>query len=217
MKVFHGSTNIVRSPSLDKGKPNNDYGRGFYTTESSELAKEWAAQKNTAGFINEYELHLEGLKILDLTDEQYSVLHWVALLLNNRTFNLNSSVLVSYKKAFLDKYLIEISQFDVVIGYRADDSYFSYASSFVENSIPLRLLSRAVELGDLGTQIVLVSRKAFYQLKFISYQPVDKSEYYQKFLSRDFKARNNYKKMVGNLKIRNNYIFILDLIRGDKK
>ena len=216
MKVFHGSPNIVRKPSLDKDKPFNDYGRGFYTTELPELAKEWACQKNISGFLNEYELDISDLKILNLTDPSYSILNWIALLLANRIFDLNSSLLSSYRQAFLDKYLIDISSYDIVIGYRADDSYFSYASSFLSNSIPLRVLSKAIELGDLGLQVVLVSEKAFKKLTFISSQEVDSKEYYLKFFQRDLKARKDYRDMVSNLQIRKSDIFVLDLIRGDK-
>ena len=37
--LFHGSDAIVASPEYGKGKPVNDYGRGFYCTENKELAK----------------------------------------------------------------------------------------------------------------------------------------------------------------------------------
>ena len=50
MIVFHGSDHIVEHPVLNGGKRSNDYGSGFYTTESLELAKEWACAKNTDGF-----------------------------------------------------------------------------------------------------------------------------------------------------------------------
>ena len=50
MIVFHGSDHIAEHPVLNGGKRSNDYGSGFYTTESLELAKEWACAKNTDGF-----------------------------------------------------------------------------------------------------------------------------------------------------------------------
>ena len=50
MIVFHGSDHIVDHPVLNGVKRSNDYGSGFYTTESLELAKEWACAKNTHGF-----------------------------------------------------------------------------------------------------------------------------------------------------------------------
>ncbi|MBO5524147.1 MAG: DUF3990 domain-containing protein [Roseburia sp.] len=40
--VYHGSPNAVVKPAYGLGEERHDYGRGFYTTESSELAKEWA-------------------------------------------------------------------------------------------------------------------------------------------------------------------------------
>ena len=49
MIVYHGSDHIVKAPLFYGGKRNNDYGHGFYTTESLELAKEWACAKNTDG------------------------------------------------------------------------------------------------------------------------------------------------------------------------
>ena len=36
-------------------------------------------------------------------------------------------------------YSIDITNYDYIIGYRADDSYFRYAESFVYNTLPLKL------------------------------------------------------------------------------
>ena len=66
MIVYHGSDHIVKAPLFYGGKRNNDYGHGFYTTESLELAKEWACAKNTDGFANRYELDMEELAIINL-------------------------------------------------------------------------------------------------------------------------------------------------------
>lgn len=32
MKLYHGSIVTVRKPNLRQGRPNTDYGKGFYTT-----------------------------------------------------------------------------------------------------------------------------------------------------------------------------------------
>ena len=61
MIVFHGSEHIVEKPVFHGGKKSNDYGYGFYTTESFDLAKEWACAKNTDGYANRYELNMDGL------------------------------------------------------------------------------------------------------------------------------------------------------------
>ncbi len=58
MIIYHGSKNIIEKPEYGKGKPYNDYGRGFYCTEFPELAKEWACNDEGGGYANKYELDL---------------------------------------------------------------------------------------------------------------------------------------------------------------
>ena len=81
MTLYHGSPEIIQQPVFGKGKSYNDYGLGFYCTEHLDLAKEWACTENTDGYANRYEINTEGLNILNLSDEQYTILHWLALLM----------------------------------------------------------------------------------------------------------------------------------------
>ena len=39
MTVYHGSEHIIEVPVFNGSKRTNDYGYGFYTTESIDLAK----------------------------------------------------------------------------------------------------------------------------------------------------------------------------------
>ena len=50
LTIYHGSQQIVEVPQFGVGKPYNDYGQGFYCTESPELAKEWACPVKNACF-----------------------------------------------------------------------------------------------------------------------------------------------------------------------
>ena len=43
LTVYHGSPVIIEKPQFGIGNPDNDYGLGFYCTETLDLAKEWAA------------------------------------------------------------------------------------------------------------------------------------------------------------------------------
>ena len=54
MIVYHGSDHIIETPVYHGSKRTNDYGYGFYTTESKELAKEWACGDGRDGFANSY-------------------------------------------------------------------------------------------------------------------------------------------------------------------
>lgn len=144
--IYHGSSEIVKQPVYGKGKPYNDYGIGFYCTEHLELAKEWACTKNIDGFVNEYELDLTHLKVLHLSE--YSILHWLALLMVNRRFRISTPVMRRGFQWLKDNFLIDITGYDVIIGYRADDSYFSFARAFINNEISLTQLSYAMKLSE---------------------------------------------------------------------
>lgn len=93
MKIlYHGSLNIIESPKFGCGKPYNDYGLGFYCTDSLEMAKEWGASVNRDGYANRYELDCDGLRILDLNGDSFCILQWLAVLLENREFDIPSSL-----------------------------------------------------------------------------------------------------------------------------
>lgn len=70
----------------------------------------------------------------------------------------------------LDNCLIDISPYDVIRGYRADDSYFSFARQFVSGMISLRQLQRIMRLGDLGIQYALMSECAFSAIRFCDWK-----------------------------------------------
>ena len=91
--LYHGSETIVKQPIYGEGKIYNDYGRGFYCTESLELAKEWACTESRDGYANEYELELEGLNVLNLSSDEYTILHWLALLLVYRIVRISTPLM----------------------------------------------------------------------------------------------------------------------------
>ena len=192
--VYHGSSEIIKAPIYGKGKTYNDYGQGFYCTKNLELAKEWACIESRDGFANKYELDMNNLSLLDLSNKNYNILNWLAILLDNRIFRLSTPIEKRAKDYLLEHFLPEYKRFDVIKGYRADDSYFAYARLFIGNSISLQQLSFAMHLGKLGEQIVLKSKKAFDSIKFIDYIEADNSIYYSRRKARDEKARESFYK-----------------------
>ena len=215
--LLHGSNQVVEAPELSQGNIHNDYGRGFYCTRLEEMAKEWACKNQKDGFVNRYELDLEGLRILELSDGSHTVLNWIAILLKNRTFRLRSQIAIDAREYLIEHFAIDTSLYDVIVGYRADDSYFQYAESFVENTLPLRSLNKALTLGKLGLQTVLVSEKAFEQLEFIDAEPVDRTIYYPKFYERDAKERQSYTDEIAKSRSLLDDIFVLDILREEMK
>ncbi len=213
LTIFHGSTNIIEKPIFGKGKPYNDYGLGFYCTKEIDLAKEWACLEGIDGFNNEYEIFTNNLNILNLCDEKYSILHWLTILVENRKFRISTPIMKKGMEWLIKNYHLDIESYDIIIGYRADDSYFSFARDFLTNQISLTQLSYAMKLGKLGIQFVLKSKKAFDNIKFIKYETVDSSIYYLKRKMRDEKARKDYYEILE--KYDENGIFIRDLIKGE--
>ena len=128
--LMHGSDHVIKKPDIRLGKENNDYGRGFYCTRELEMAKEWACKQNCDGFANIYDFDMAGLKTLNLLNGEYTILNWIALLLKNRTFSIDSQIGLDAKEYLIENFLIDTRDYDVIIGYRADDSYFSFANSF---------------------------------------------------------------------------------------
>ena len=81
--------------------------------------------------------------------------------------------------------------------------------------MPLRSLNRALTLGKLGLQTVLVSEKAFGQIHFIDAESVDKTVYYPKFFERDTNARQAYVAEIAKSRSYRNDIFVLDILREE--
>lgn len=216
MILYHGSANIIEKPLFGKGNPHNDYGLGFYCTENLELAREWACSNlEFNGFVNKYEINLKDFKILNLEDNNYSILNWLAILLKHRLFETNSQIGLEAKKYLIDNFYIDVDKYDIIIGYRADDSYFSFAKDFINNIISLEQLSKAMHLGNLGTQIVLKSKCAIENIKFKDFEMVDASIYYLKRSERDSKARMDY--FNSRTEIITDAIYVLDIIRKGLK
>lgn len=209
--LYHGSDKIISEPKCNLGKKYNDYGQGLYCTKHIELAKEWAVDEGRDGFVNIYEIDLAGLKVLDLNSDSYSILHWLTVLLEHRNISVNTPVAIDGLEYLKEHYHVALDDYDVIIGYRADDSYFSFARAFISNSISVSQLQKAMYLGELGIQYFIKSEKAFSKLKFIEAIPVDLAEYYSNKVLRDSNARKNYKRITES--VDKNGTFLLDLMR----
>ena len=191
--LYHGSPSIVRKPLFGLGKPYNDYGPGFYCTEILDLAKEWSVDLGRNGFANVYELEMKGLKVLDLQRDDFCILHWLSVLLRNREFELDTDLAADAKEYILSHFPVETEDVDVVMGYRADDSYFTFARNFLNGAITLAKLSEAMRLGKLGVQIMVKSEKAFGRLSFVDALPTLADEWYPLKKGRDDEARRSYR------------------------
>ena len=217
MKIYHGSERIIEKPQYGFGKTGNDFGIGFYCTESEDLAKEWSVQPDRDGFANAYEIDLDGLNVLNLNTHEFSVLNWMAILVSHRQFKSKTPIAgaaVSYLKS---RFAINVDAYDVIIGYRADDSYFDFAEAFLNNTINVEQLSDALRLGKLGEQVVIKSREAFERLRFLGYAPAEHTLYYPRRKARNDTAEKEYLRIQSESDFRGLYLNVIlsERIGGD--
>ena len=208
--LYHGSEQLIEEPTFGKGKLNNDFGLGFYCTESEDLAKEWAVSSLRNGFANRYTLGTEYLNVLNLNGPDFTILNWIAVLVEHRLFSIKTPVARRAKRYLVENFGVNVNAFDVVTGYRADDSYFDYAESFLNNGITVEQLARAMRLGKLGEQIVLKSRFAFSKLHYEGFEVADRETYFCLRKARNDEANRVYMEMLEE----SDGLYIQDIMRG---
>lgn len=199
MILYHGSAVETFVPTFGLGKDKHDYGKGFYLTESIELAREWsvAADPLANGWVHAYELDLTGLRILDFAT--LPPLAWLAELMKHRDGD-NGRYYRENAPRFIARHGIDISSYDVVRGWRADASYFFICKSFVRNNIGVDFLSELLALGDFGIQYFVQSEKAFSALRELDEKKerVKASDYYDRYNRRDASARTKMYDLIEN-------------------
>ena len=212
--IYHGSNQIVEVPVFGEGKKNNDFGLGFYCTESNDLAKEWAVSSLRDGFSNRYTLDTEYLNTLNLNSPDYTILNWIAVLVEHRVFSIKTPVARRAKQYLIDNFSVNVNAVELIVGYRADDSYFDYAEAFVNNGITVEQLARAMRLGKLGEQIVIKSQFAFSKIKYEGFESADRNTYYALRKARDDDANKTYLEI---LEEEADGLYIQDIMRGGIK
>jgi len=184
MKLFFGSNQLIRVPTFGKGNPANDYGLGLYLTPEMDMARPWASKFPSGGFAITYDVDLSSLRVLNLANSgEEAILRWITLLVEHRFDRLQRARYQERVEELIRRYGMNLSQYDVIIGYRADDSYFRYATDFLANTLSIDVLAEAMKLGKLGTQVVLKSKEAFQKVSFVSAEEVPHDSRYERFRS----------------------------------
>ena len=116
---------------------------------------------------------------------------------------------------WLEKYYIDVDKYDVIIGYRADDSYFRFPIRFISNDLAFEDLEEVFMLGHLGIQYAFMSERAIKSLKFEKIIECSQSfvgHYYQQVnqASKEFDAMINRPRDPRKT-------YVLDLIRSDNE
>ena len=119
------------------------------------------------------------------------------------------------REYLLQHFLPDCTGCDVIIGCRADDSWFSYARSFLSNRIYLRQLSYALRLGKLDGQFVLKSPKAFAAVQYLGSSAAYASVCLARRRERDRQVREAFLKELETDDV--NGICMRDVLREEMK
>ncbi|MBE6041605.1 MAG: DUF3990 domain-containing protein [Clostridiales bacterium] len=198
--VFHGSTHIVRIPRFGAVRAINDFGLGFYCTEDPSLASEWSVSRGRDGYVNRYRIETNGLRILDLNNPEYCTLHWLTVLLHNRDFDMPTRQTYYAIDYLRTMFSVDYQNYDIMTGYRADDSSFSFAQDFLNGRISYEelrdVLSGASGPGS-GLQFVFKSNRAFDRITFDGYEIAWSRDWFPRKASRDLDLRSSLYRRTG--------------------
>ena len=213
MIFYYGADRKVEKPiyNYSESNPSNDYGIGFYLTKEKDKAELWASQFDE-GYCIKYEFDMKDLKVLYLnSNTKEEIMLWISILVNNRF----SKEEIENNKETIEwlnsHYHVNLDEYDVIVGYRADDSYFLYSRDFVSNDLSIDALSKAMKLGKLGLQYCLKSEKVFKKIKTLEYKKIEKNNDYAVYRE---KIRQEYIQTKENDDIHNDRL--LDIMRKAK-
>ena len=159
MKLYHGSTLIVKRPNLRQGRANTDYGKGFYTTVDFEQA----VRRNRAGkgkaIVSVYEVNNDLFHLQDLNVMEYhgATKQWLDFVVANRRF-------------------APLHNYDIVLGPVANDNLYATISLYENGELSAEAAVVQLKTHVLFNQVSFHTKKALAQLHFVESIIVDIEE-----------------------------------------
>ena len=144
MIVYHGSTEIIKTPDVIHSKKYLDFGRGFYVTSFENQAKKWAIRKGMRqeknGIINVYELleDWSSLQVLSFEKENEKWLDFVCGCRKGETLN---------------------KDYDIVIGNVADDNVFKTVDMYFKGLWSKEKVLEELKYYKMNDQICIVNQQ----------------------------------------------------------
>ena len=161
--LYHGTSVILENPTYGIGKSDNDYGSGFYLTEDYNQAAEWACGFGSeSSYVNEYKLDVSDLSVLNM--DKLGPLAWIAEVASHRI--VPHDWWADLYEEFVRTYKPD-TNYDVLRGLRADDSYLSIITDFFDGTFGAMEVASLFKEGDLGSQVFIRSEKAFGSIMFV--------------------------------------------------
>ena len=155
MKLYHGSIVSVKNPNIRQGRPNTDYGKGFYTTVDFEQAERWARiRRDRAGggnaVVSVYEVDDDLLQKKDFRIMEYNgaTKEWLDFVVANRRY-------------------APLHDYDIVLGPVANDNLYATISLYENGELSAEAAVVQLKTHVLFNQVSFHTEKALSQLHFI--------------------------------------------------
>lgn len=160
MKLYHGSTVAVKNPSLQKGRSNADFGKGFYTTSSKEQTVRWANIKKERKAARR-----AVVSVFEFDDKSLDSSDWKVLLFTGADADWLSFVTDCRKSRAHD--------YDVVLGPVADDKVFTTVNLFESGVLSAEAAILELKAYKTYDQFSFHTDKALKKLRFLEAFEVD--------------------------------------------
>ena len=182
IRLYHGSTVAVRKPSLRPGRPNADFGKGFYTTSNLEQAIRWAHIKKEReeaqhAIVSVYEFDESLLKNPDLNIRLFNGADepWLYFVTDCRKAaskreQNNASITSAERQQARPKVKSRRHDYDLVQGPVANDKVFTTVNLF--------------ESGVLSAEAAILQLKAYKtydQLSFHTMRVINSLHFVESF------------------------------------
>lgn len=164
IEVYHGGTEIVNRPLVNVGRPNLDFGPGFYITDIKEQAQSWARKiadiRGTVPVVSAYVLAKE------------------ELIANARYLKFEE-----YDRAWLDficecrRENVEVLKYDVVEGGVADDRVINSVKMYMNGYIDAETTLNRLRYIKPNNQIC-INKQALVDayLQFVDFETISANE-----------------------------------------
>lgn len=149
MKLYHGSTSHISTIDLTKSKPNKDFGKAFYLSDSKEQALEMAqfkaALEDGTPIVNCYEFDEHLLSTLSIKRFETYTKEWAHFVYDHRTEQDGNT----------------LHSFDIVYGPIANDRIGAQITRFKQGYITFdEFLERIKYIQGITFQYAFCTQKA---------------------------------------------------------
>jgi len=166
LTLYHGSKSGIKNDIQPISRKNCDFGSGFYMGEEKNQALTLICNYEESK-IYTLNIDITNLKTLELNID----IEWALFIAYNRgkMDGIKNTKLYNYYKNLRENY-------DVIIGYIANDRMFVTLDKFFNGEITDQVLIKSLSALNLGKQYVLLTTKACKQVKIIKEENLSQKE-----------------------------------------